>query len=886
MSNDQDDFPRPKQTGGRHRSAGDHNRSDNSVPWELPPADGFGGPRAQMGEDPAAHEDYGYGGGYDEPPGDGGGRKGWGRKIAIYAALTAGVLVGVMVLSVMGFVWWVTRDLPSVKDLQNYAPPVTTRVYAGDGTLLGEYARERRVFVPISFVPKLVVNAFTSAEDRNYFSHPGIDVSGILRAAIKDVGKVLSGRRPEGASTITQQVAGGFLLDRSQVKMKRKIQEAVLALRLDATYSKEKVLELYLNEINLGQNSYGVAAAALNYFGKSLDQLTISEVAFLAALPKAPSHYDPRYHYQAALNRRNWVIGQMEENGFITKEQAEAAKAEPLNARNRPLGSQTQDAQYFVEEVRRQLYAKYGANQLYDSGLQVRSSLDTRLQNYAVNALRMGLVRYDHRHGWRGATKTLDVSGDWKTALAGLGNHSGIETWDIAVVLGYGGDKSVRIGLASGQEATIPFKELLWARRELKNAEVGAAPAKPQDVVKVGDVVYVEPVDTKGNYGLRQVPEVNGGVVAIDPHTGRVLALSGGFSYESSQYDRAMQALRQPGSTFKPFVYAAALDNGFTPVAKVLDAPFCMQQGPGMPMWCPENFEKHFIGLATLRRGIVLSKNLMTVRLAQAVGMDKITPIAERFGVYNHLDPLLANALGSTGTTLLKMTTGFAEFVNGGKKITPSLVDQIQDRNGKTIWRHDDRKCDGCNSPDWHNQAEPLLEDKREQIMDPRTAYQIVSMLQGVVQYGTGVSVSAVGKPLAGKTGTSNDSRDVWFVGFSPDLAAGVYVGFDNPRTLGKREQGATVAAPIFRDFMKGALENKPATDFRVPPGIELVPVDRLTGAPVPAGTPGSINEAFKAGTAPGEPGAPPTQVIGGDVPTSASPTAQTGVEEGTGGLY
>jgi penicillin-binding protein 1A len=444
----------------------------------------------------------------------------------------------------------------------------------------------------------------------------------------------------------------------------------------------------------------------------------------------------------------------------------------------------------------------------------------------------------------------------------------------------------VRIGLENGNEAKIPFKELAWARPELKDALVGASPAKPQDVVKVGDVIYVEPVDTHGNFGLRQVPEVNGGIVAIDPHTGRVLALSGGFSYESSQYDRAMQALRQPGSSFKPFVYAAALDNGFTPVAKVLDAPFCMQQGPGLPMWCPENFEHHFIGLATLRRGIVLSKNLMTVRLAQAVGMDKIVPIADRFGVYNHLDPLLANALGSTGTTLLRMTTGYGEFVNGGKKITPSLVDQIQDRNGKTIWRHDPRPCDGCNNVDWNGQAEPLLTDTREQIMDPRTAYQIVSMLQGVVQYGTGTSVGAVGKPLAGKTGTSNDSRDVWFVGFSPDLAAGVYVGFDNPRTLGKLEQGATVAAPIFRDFMKGALADMPPTPFRVPPGIEFVSVDRLTGAPVPDGAPGSIMEAFKSGTAPGDPGAPPPIVIGGDVPAGSSPTSQTGVEEGTGGLY
>ena len=887
MTDHTDEFPRSRQAQPGDASSWPPpeqihaSGAGEPAPWELPAPDGFA--RRQVGDEHPA-----YDGGYDEPPpprsgGNGGGRR-WGRSILLYACLLFAVVIGAAGLGVTGWVWWVTRDLPSVKDLQNYAPPVTTRVYAGDGTLLGEYARERRVFVPISYVPKMVINAFTSAEDRNFYNHPGIDLGGILRASIKDIGKVIEGRRPEGASTITQQVAKNFKLN-ADVKIKRKVQEAFLALRLDQTYSKDKILELYLNEINLGQNSYGVAAAALNYFGKPLNELTISEVAFLAALPKAPSHYDPRFHLQAATDRRNWVIGQMEENGYITKDQAAAAKAEPLNARSRPLGSQTQDANYFVEEVRRQLYSKYGAAQLYDGGLQVRSSLDTRLQNYAVNGLRMGLVRYDRRHGWRGATKTLDVTSDWKTALTGLGNHSGIDSWNIAVVLGYRTDKSVRIGLASGQEATIPFKELAWARPELKNAEVGASPAKPQDALKIGDVIYVEPV---GNaYGLRQVPEVNGGIVALDPHTGRILALSGGFSYESSQYDRAMQALRQPGSTFKPFVYAAALDNGFTPVAKVLDAPFCMQQGPGLPLWCPENFEKHFIGLATLRRGIVLSKNLMTVRLAQAVGMDKISPIAERFGVYNHLDRLLANALGSTGTTLLRMTTGYAELVNGGKKITPSLVDQIQDRNGKSIWKHDERPCDGCNSAEWKGQAEPLLEDKREQIMDPRTAYQIVSMLQGVVQYGTGVSVSVVGKPIAGKTGTSNESRDVWFVGFSPDLAAGVYVGFDNPRTLGKLEQGATVAAPIFRDFMKGALENKPATPFRVPPGIEFVNVDKLTGNPAAPGAAGSIQEAFKQGSAPGEPGAPATMVIGGDVPaTGPGATATTGVEEGSGGLY
>ena len=824
------------------------------------------------------------------PPDEQPQRLSWRARAVLYAGLSAAVLLIAASLAVVIYIWSMTRDLPSVEALQNYTPPVTTRVYAGDGTLIGEYARERRIFVPITFVPKLVVEAFTSAEDRNFFNHPGIDPSGMLRAAIKDIGKVVQGRRPEGASTITQQVARNFLLN-SNVNFSRKIREVVLALRIDATYSKEKILELYLNEINLGQNSYGVAAAALNYFDKSLDDLDIAEVAFLASLPKAPSHYDPRYHYQAALDRRNWVIGQMEDNGYITEEQAKAAMVEPLNANTRPLGSQTEDANYFVEEVRRQLYARYGEQALYDGGLQVRSSLDTGLQNYAVNALRMGLVRYDQRHGWRGAFGNINVTADWRTSLKSVANQSGIDSWRVAVVLDFLPDKSVRIGLSDGAAAQVPFREIAWARKELKDADVGPAPVKPQDVLKVGDLIYVEALDAQPKtgprlYGLRQVPEVNGGVVAMDPHTGRILALSGGFSYASSQYDRAMQALRQPGSAFKPFVYAAALDNGFTPVDKVLDAPFVIEQGPGLPLWRPENFEQKFIGLATLRRGIVLSKNLMTVRLAQAVGMDKIVPYADRFGVYDHLEPLLANALGSTATTLLRMTTGYSEFVNGGKKITPSLVDRIQDRNGKTIWRHDQRPCEGCNDVHWSGQSEPLLTDTREQIIDPRTAYQIVSLLQGVVEYGTGKSVAAVGKPLAGKTGTSNESRDTWFVGFSPDLTCGVYVGFDNPRTLGKLEQGATVAAPIFRDFMKGALAGVPPTPFRVPPGIEFVPVDRLTGAVVPEGTPGSIEEAFKSGTAPGDPGAPPPMVIGGDTPTGPNATTPNEVGEGTGGLY
>ena len=690
------------------------------------------------------------------------------RRILLYGGLGLGFVAAAAGLVVVGYIWEITRDLPSVEALQNYTPPVTTRVYAGDGTLIGEYARERRIFVPIAFVPKLVVYAFTSAEDRNFFNHPGVDPSGIIRAAGKDVINVLEHKRLEGASTITQQVAKNFLLN-NQVKFSRKIREAILAVRIDATYTKMKILELYLNEIYLGENSYGVEAAALNYFGKSLDQLDVAEVAFLAALPKAPSSYDPIHNHEAALERRNWVIGQMANNGYITDDQARAAIAEPLNTLTRPMGAQVADVDYYVEEVRRLLYAKYGEQALYDGGLQVRSTLDTRLQNFAVQALRMGLVRYDRRHGWRGAVSNINVDGDWKDTLASAENQSGIDTWRVAVVLGFNDDNSTQIGLTGGSTGEIPFKELEWARKELKGAGYGAAPTKPQDALKIGDIIYVEPVDNAGHYGLRQVPEVNGAIVVMDPHTGRVLGLSGGFSYASSQFDRAMQAMRQPGSSFKPFVYATALENGYTPVSKVLDAPFEFDQGPGLGIWRPENFEKgHYLGLTTLRRGIELSRNVMTVRLANEIGMDKIVPVADRFGAYDHLTPLLANALGAGETTLMRMTTAYSEFVNGGKKISASLVDRIQDRNGHTIWRHDGRSCDGCDDDNWHGQQEPLLADTRDQIIDPRTAYQIVSMLEGVVQRGTGRSVSAVGKPLAGKTGTSSEAKDTWLSASHP----------------------------------------------------------------------------------------------------------------------
>ena len=815
----------------------------------------------------------------------------------------AAAALAVVALCFAGFwAFTLTRDLPSVDALRDYQPLITTRVYAGNGAVLGEYAHERRFFVPAAFIPKLVKEAFTSAEDRNFYSHPGVDPSRMVLAAIKDVGLVIEGRRPQGASTITQQVARLFLLN-ADLKMARKVREAILAVRIDATYPKETVLELYLNQINLGQNNYGVAAAALNYFGKSLDQLDIAEVAFLASLPRSPSNYDPRFHHQAAFDRRNWVIDQMLDNGYVTKEQARAAQAEPLVTQTRALGSSGADVDYYVEEVRRQLYKQYGGKEVLNGGLQVRASLDTKLQNYAVSALRSGLVRYDRRHGWRGARQQIDISGSWRPALAKLADdpkyQTGIESWRIAVALGFAG-KDIRIGFANGTAGVIPYDGYRWAKRELKDQRWGPAPTAPEEVARPGDVLYVEPIDPKdggkpGQFGLRQIPEINGAIVVMDPHTGRVLAMSGGFSYASSQFDRAMQAERQPGSSFKPFVYAAALDNGYTPASKILDAPFEKDMGPGQPIWRPGNFEKNeFHGETTLRRGLELSLNLLTVRLADTMGMDKVAPVAESMGIYDKMPQFLANSLGAQETTLMRMVTGYSEFVNGGKKIQFSLIDRIQDRNGKTIWRHDARNCEGCNDGAWHDQSEPLLPDTRAQALDPRTAYQIVSMLEGVVQRGTGQSIKVVGKPLAGKTGTASESKSVWFIGFSPDLAAGVYVGFDSARTLGKDvdgtdEQGAHVAAPVFRDFMKEALKDAPPTPFRVAPGIEEVPIDWISGSPLPPGAKGAnvVLEAFKPGTAPGEANAPgdaEPQVPGANGNTPQQPPSS--VSEGTGGLY
>ena len=810
----------------------------------------------------------------------------------MFAVGTVVFLVGVAAAA--GLVWHFSKDLPDYSQLQDYGPPVMTRVHASDGSLVAEYARERRLYLPIQAVPKLLISAFLAAEDKNFYEHGGLDFTGIARAVATYAQNIGSNRRPQGASTITQQVAKNFLLT-NEVSFDRKIKEALLALRIERTYSKDKILELYLNEIYLGMGAYGVAAASLLYFDKSVHELTIAEVAYLAALPKAPNNYHPFRQRERALERRNWVIDRMVEVGFVKPQDGEKAKKDPLSVTPRPTGAHVFAAEYFAEEVRREIYERYGEKKLYEGGLSVRTTLDPKLQVMARKALADGLVKFDEAQGWRGPVAKIDQTGDWGVRLAEVKALSDVAPWRLAVVLEVA-DQAARIGFQPAREpggaiskerqvGIVPIDGLKWAK-----AASGPERMKPvksaTQVLVAGDVVYVDPLPSNnGQYRLRQVPEVSGAIVAMDPWTGRVLSLVGGFSYDQSQFNRATQALRQPGSSFKPFVYAAALDNGYTPSTVVMDAPIEVDTGAGI--WKPENYSRKFYGPQTLRFGIVHSRNVMTVRLAQDVGMPLIAEYAKRFGVYDDLPPYLSFALGAGETTVLRMTAAYSMFANGGKRIKPTLVDRIQDRYGHTIFKHDQRECRGCNADKWANQAEPSLVDRREQVLDPMTAYQITSMMEGVVTSGTGTVVREVGKPVAGKTGTTNDEKDAWFVGFSADLAVGVYLGYDKPRHLGRRATGGDLAAPIVKDFMKMALADKPPVPFRVPAGIKLIRIDPKSGQRVAAGHQGGvILEAFKPGTAP-----PDSYSIIGFTdaegrPLTVSPEADRAIRSGTGGLY
>ena len=774
-------------------------------------------------------------------------------------------------------IWHFQQDLPDYTQLKNYEPPVMTRVHAADGSILAEYARERRLYLPSSSIPPLVKEAFISAEDKNFYTHNGVDFEGVGRAVTV---LIQGNKRAQGASTITQQVAKNFLLTNER-SFTRKIREALLAFRIESAYPKEKILELYLNEIYLGLGNYGVAASALNYFGKSVNELDVAECAYLAALPKGPNNYQPFTKHDRAVERRNWVIDRMVENGYVTKDAGEKAKLEPLTVNPRVMTPNSYAAGYFAEEVRRELSDRYGEKKLYEGGLSVRTTLDPKMQLMARKALVDGLVRFDESKGYRGPIRHVDIGADWGLQLADVPPLGDVQPWQLAVVLDTSA-QGARIGLQPPRDkagdvvaqritGTLPADGVKWTRKSIPSA------------LSSGDVIYVEPVDGKpGQYRLRQVPEISGAIVAMDPYTGRVFSMVGGFSFDQSEFNRATQALRQPGSSFKPFVYAAAIDNGYTPSSIVMDAPIEIDQGPGLGIWRPANDDDEGSGPHTLRYGIEHSRNLMTVRLAKDIGMPLIVEYAKRFGIYDDMQPVLAMSLGAGETTVLRMVTAYSMLANGGKRIKPTLVDRIQDRWGHTIYQHDERECEGCDAPKWEDQPEPKLVDKREQVLDPLTAYQITSIMEGVITRGTGQAIKDLGRHLAGKTGTTNDAKDVWFVGYSADLAVGLYLGYDQPRSLGATAYAAQYAAPVFKDFMKMALEGKPDVPFRVPPGIKLISVDLRSG--MRGSGQGSILEAFKPGTAPPD----SYSVIGDAAPraSAASPDADRAVGSGTGGLY
>lgn len=787
----------------------------------------------------------------------------------------------------------VTRDLPDYEVLASYSPPVTTRVHADDGSLIGEFAHERRLFIPIQAVPDRVKAAFLSAEDKNFYTHNGVDFQGMARAVLLNLQNMGSGKRPMGASTITQQVAKNFFLTRDQT-IGRKVKEAILAFRIEQAYSKDRILELYLNEIFFGLNSYGLASAALTYFNKPVTDLSIAESAYLASLPKGPRGYNPFKHADAALERRNWVIDRMVENGYVTKDDGETAKKEPLGVVSSKSNAYLPASDYFASEVRRQLLDKYGEKALYEGGLSVRTSLDPQLQLFARKALQDGLVEYDERHGFHGPISHIDAGADWGVPLAKLPPLRDVPEWKLAVVLAAdnaGVDIGIRPDVDGGgkiaadrKTGRIDAKDMKWAYRP--SASDRKAAKDPTGVVDTGDVIYVQALDD-GGYQLRQPPKVQGGLVAMDPQTGRVLAMVGGFSYSQSEFNRATQAMRQPGSSFKPFVYSAALDNGYTPASVVLDAP--IEIVTGGQVWKPSNYDGEApAGPATLRFGIEQSRNLMTVRLANDMGMNVVAEYAERFGIYDHMQPVLAMALGSGETTVLRMVSAYSVIANGGKQIKPTLIDRVQDRYGKTIFKHEERICQLCNPNDWTSQDEPEVVDNREQVLDPMTAYQITTMMEGVIKHGTAYGRIKLDTDVAGKTGTTNDEKDCWFVGFTPSLVAGLYIGFDDPAPLGRGMTGGALAAPIFNEFMQAVTKNQKPEKFIMPDGMKLIAVNRKTGMAATAGDPNTIMEAFKPGTGPAD----VLSVIGADANETPeeilnkSQQAKDAVQSQKGGLF
>ncbi len=779
----------------------------------------------------------------------------------IFSWITIGLFMAAF--TVGAIFWMYGRDLPNHEQLAQYAPPTISRIYSGEGRMIDEFARERRLYAASNEIPDLIKQAFISAEDKNFYTHKGYDPRGMVAAAIE----ALQGGRLRGASTITQQVMKNFLLS-SDRSAERKIKELILASRIEETLPKEKILELYLNEIFLGQNSFGVAAAAQTYFNKTLSEVTPAEAAYLAVLPKAPSNYHPVRHYDLAVERRDFVLREMYENGYLDRAAYQAAREEPLRTVQsgdfEPFRNSLPPRDYFTDEIRRQLERSFGEEEFFGGGLAIRATVDPELQDVAAAALRRGLENFDRGQGvWRGTKLKLKPEQmtdepTWREALAEVNIARDIDGWFPAVVLDVG-NNDARIGIEGVENDAdghwVPAKDVQWARKRLADGSLGRKARVAGDLLEVGDVVHVRAMtsDSDGSFirwTLRQVPEVQGAFMAMDVNNGRVLAMQGGFSYQHSVFNRATQATRQPGSSFKPFVYAAALDSGFSPATIVIDAPIEVLSGG--EVWRPENASKQFYGPTPLRTGIEKSRNLMTVRLAEEIGMDTVAGYAERFGVYERLQPFLANALGSQETTLFKMVAAYAMFANGGERVEPTLVDRVQDRYGDTVYRHDQRVCEDCRYAALASGEAPRIISNRERVMDAITAYQLTSMMQGVVQRGTAAGRVKLGVPVAGKTGTTNDNKDVWFVGFTSSIAAGCYIGYDRPRRM-PGASGGGMCAPVFNEFMQAATEKYGGGKFEVPPGGHFINIDRFSGARLPDNATGDhvVAEYFRDGEEP-----------------------------------
>ena len=748
-------------------------------------------------------------------------------KNTIVTLFSLFLLLGIAIISVL---WAFSSNLPDYKFLKSYKPPVSSKVYSGEGELVSDFSTEKRIFVPYNAIPKKVIDAFLSAEDKNFFSHPGVDAKGVLRAVIKNISNIVSDKRLEGASTITQQVAKNFLLT-NEVSFNRKLKEAILAFRIERALSKERILELYLNQIYLGEGTYGVASASLEYFDKSISELNYDGAALLAALPKAPSRYNPYKNIDLAKFRRDLVLKNLLENKYIEKNKYEELIKKKISLRKRKKILKG-EAQYYVEDIRKDVINKFGYNKVYKQGLNINTSINLDLQKIATKSLRDGLVSYDKRKGWRGAILNKKNLNNWTQGVKKFRLEKAIN-WELAIVKKIN-KFSVLIETENKSQGIINYENISWTKKEFI------------ELFKVGDVIYVENLK-KDNFALRQLPKVNGGIVVMDPFTGRVLALSGGFSFKKSEFNRASQALRQPGSAFKPFIYALALENGYTPSTLILDAPLVLDQGSDLKMWKPENYGKKFYGPSTLRMGLEKSRNLMTVRIAQELGLKKIVNFSEQLGIYNNPSELLSISLGSAETTLLKLTSAYCSFVNGGKLIKPIMIDRIQDSEGNTIFNNEKRKCLNCDQISFLSANYPVISDNFSQIFSPQTAYQMTSILEGAIQNGTGKKLKDLNLDLAGKTGTTNSNTDTWFVGFTSKLVVGVYVGSDNPKSLGRYETGAKTALPIFKKFMKNAVKKEDARPFKVADNIVMMVIDPITGEKAKTQSKKTIIEAYKA---------------------------------------